>query len=224
MSRQGIAGWALLAVALAVPAAMFYRWRSGMQSAQGTAISKIARERIPAGGVFLKSPQQIKFTNPLDAQAPKMQPNFRPADVSSANQSVRISSTASQSPENPAAARAPSKAALAYDPSPGSYAMTVNRDPTLSPGDYDRLWELEKEKERKLHPVKKIRKIRRRPPVESTVHLEGIIYSPGNAKAIVNDETVGLGGVIGRVKVIRIMPNSVVFKYKNKTFIKTISR
>ncbi len=238
--RQSFWGWALLAAALAVPAFLFYRWREGMQGGQAAAISVIARSRMPAEGLFGRSPQQAKFQNPLDPSLAREQAS--PAQAGGAGipmspPTPRSAAEAKAVPRSPAdaqplapAQKAPVSLAVSRstDSAPASYAIHVARDPMLSPADFEKLRKMELEHEReewlRLHPPKKIKRKIYRPPIESMVHLMGIIVVQGNAQAIVNGNPVGVGGRIGKIRILRITKDSVVFGYGNKTFVKSMGK
>jgi len=239
--RPGALGWGLLAVVLAIPAFLFYRWKTGMQSTQAAAISVIARGRIPSGDLFGKSPEQTKFRNPLDSSddraasiAAKANAAI-PASPARASRPAAAAGPAAASPAPVAAKKIAQPAASVPAVSrssgvaPATYGIEVARDPTLSPADLSELRRIRLERARaewlRLHPSKKKKRKIYRPPIESTVHLEGIVYVPGNSMAIVNNNmTLKEGDRIGEIRVIKINKNSVVFGYGNKTFVKAMGK
>jgi len=236
--RQGALGWGLLAVVLAIPAFLFYRWKTGMQNTQAAAISEIARGRISSGDLFGKSPEQTKFQNPLDssggrAAAPGAKAN-EPLSGGAARASRPGATIASPAPvavKKIAAPAAPVASAIfqSSDTAPATYEIQVARDPTLSPADLSELRRIRLERAReewlRLHPPKRKKIKIYRPPIESTVHLEGIVYVPGNSMAIVNNNmTLKEGDHIGKIRVIKINRNSVIFGYENKTFVKAMGK
>ncbi|MDE2314047.1 MAG: hypothetical protein KGL04_07725 [Elusimicrobia bacterium] len=242
--RQGFWGWGFLAAALAVPAFLFYRWREGMQGGQTAAISVIARGRLPSGGLFGKSPEQAKFQNPLDSSSGRAAVPAKTGGAAASGSPAQAAPAPAPAAETRAASPAPAQAQPApmakkapasvpavptsADSAPAGYAVRVARDPMLSPADFKELRRMELEHERaewlRLHPPKKRKKEIYRPPIESTVHLMGIITVQGNAEAIVNDTPVGAGGRIGKVRILRITKDSVVFGYGNKTFVKSMGK
>ena len=103
------------------------------------------------------------------------------------------------------------------------------RDPTLSPYDIFKLQQAELEKNMKQEEVHEAaapaRRVRREPPIENSISLQGIIATPdeGN-KAIINGEMVSQGDMVGPVKILKITSQAVYFQYKKKKFVKTVSR
>jgi len=203
-----------------------------MQSTQAAAISEIARGRIPSGDIFGKSPGQTKFRNPLDSSGGRAAPIAAKADAALP---AAVAGPAAASPA-PAAAKKIAQPAASVpavsrssDAAPATYEIEVARDPTLSPADLSELRRLRLERARaewlRLHPPKRKKIKIYRPPIESTVHLEGIVYAPGNSMAIVNNNmTLKEGDRIGKIRVIKINKNSVVFGYGNKTFVKAMGK
>jgi len=70
MATKSSVGWVILAVALAVPGVLFYRWFSHLDKAQKRELSVKVRSRIPDGGPFAVSPNKNKLVNPMATPAP----------------------------------------------------------------------------------------------------------------------------------------------------------
>ena len=63
------------------------------------------------------------------------------------------------------------------------------------------------------------------PSPETQIELQGIISSPDGAnKAIVNNEVVGPGEMVGKVRVVRITDVGVTFEYKGKKFSRSVNK
>ena len=55
--------------------------------------------------------------------------------------------------------------------------------------------------------------------------LQGIISAPeGESKAIINNESVGVGEMVGKFRVLRITAAGVTFEYKGRRFTKSVNR
>lgn len=102
------------------------------------------------------------------------------------------------------------------------------RDPTLSPFDVMRMEQLRLEQEleaRRLEEERNRIRVKRDPPVDSLIDLQGVISTPDSGnKAIINGEIVGEGEIVSGAKVVRITTQGVVFLHKGRKFTKTISR
>ncbi len=145
----------------------------------------------------------------------------------------------------PAAVTAPVAGAPA-DAAPGgtgiSFSSTtasvvpLKRDPTLSPFDTLRMIEEEEAKRRAADDLENMKRAKRdggRPrkavvkDPKNMVNLQGIISNPESGfKAIVNDEVLGAGEMIGntKIKIIKITDLGVTFQYQGKRFSKGVSR
>ncbi|MDX6768469.1 MAG: hypothetical protein SF051_02985, partial [Elusimicrobiota bacterium] len=67
-AAKGGLGWAILAVALAIPGFLFYNWWTHLKAERQKAISQKARGRVPEGGVFsTPAPGAEKLVNPIAA-------------------------------------------------------------------------------------------------------------------------------------------------------------
>ena len=93
------------------------------------------------------------------------------------------------------------------------------RDPTLSPSDVDRL---NAPPPAKAPPPPIF--ARRAPRVQDTVSVQAIITVDGKRTAIVNDMSVSEGDRLGKITVLRIEADRVVFRSGDKTFSKALER
>jgi hypothetical protein len=212
-TRGGL-GWVILVAALAVPGVLFYNWWSHLKADREKAVAAKARGRVPEGGVF-QSPPSAKLVNPMDTTVSTVPVVRAPVDASSAVVVARPAPVADTVPA----------------PAPTGAAPPLKRDPTLSPFDQVRLMEedearrraaeeLENLKNRKIAP-----KVVKRVDPKTLVDLQGIISNPESGyKAIVNNEVVGIGELVGKVRIVRITEGGVVFDYKGQKFTKTVSR
>ncbi|MBI4677945.1 MAG: hypothetical protein HY748_10220 [Elusimicrobia bacterium] len=155
----------------------------------------------------------------VDATAPQAEPAPQPAAVeapAAAPQAPAPSAPAPQAQAAPGVEVAVSTADL---------AAVDWRDPLLSPYDQflieqDELERLIKRKE--VEDQARQAKARKDKPVEQTLSLQGIVAMPEGNKAIINNDMFGEGEWVGRtgIKVMKILPSSVTFSHKGRTFTK----
>jgi len=236
-SARGGLGWVILVVALAVPGVLFYNWWSHLKAEREKSVAAKAHARVPDGGVFQSSPN-AKLVNPMTpavstdtAAAPVAAAVSAPSAAGDAQAAVMTPVPA------PAAEPVSAAAAPAVDPavSTAPAAASLRRDPTMSPLDAVRIAQEEAAKRQaaedlaNLHAGRQNRgakKVKKKNPAD-TLELQGIISNPESGfKAIVNNEVVGAGEMIGStgIKVIRINDAGVVFEYQGKRFSKGVSR
>lgn len=227
-AAKGGLGWAILAAALAVPGFLFYNWWSHLKAERLKTISLKARGRVPAGGVFaLPAPSAVKLVNPV-AVATAAPAAAAPGTVPDA---LAVSSAAPAAVLSPAAAAPVDVVAQSSAPE----VAALPRDPMLSPMDIVRIQQEELERSLAEERMKEELISRSKPRVipeiriETYVDLQGIVANPdGGSKAIVNDVVVGVGETFearGRqVRVLKITAAGVTFQYKNKRFVKHVSR
>jgi hypothetical protein len=229
-ARSGL-GWMILVLALAVPGLLFYNWWSALKAEREKAVAAKAKERIPPGGVFSTPPADAagKLVNPIapsTAAAPA--PAGGPEDAAAASTVVAATPVAAPS-------STPAPAPPSVEPSVSSSVVPVislRRDPMLSPGDLVRIQQealerrlaeeaLRREQERRNRPAP----VKRAPPPETLIELQGIVESPdGDNKAIVNNEVVGVGEVVAGSRIVKITASGVVFEHKGRRFVKGVSR
>lgn len=232
-SRGGV-GWAILAVALAVPGFLFYNWWSHLKAEHDKGVAAKASKRLE-GGVF-QTPPATRLVNPISPSTAAAPGAARPA----AGVAMAANGPAGAPPATPApAAPAPVKAAAAVDPlavSTAAATITLSRDPMVSPMDLVRIREEEVRKaeeaeriRREAEEAKNRRTRKREPPkekpIERSIELQGIVATPeGATLAIVNGATVNEGesfvveGHSAKVKVVRITASIVTFEYKKRLF------
>ena len=221
-ARGGL-GWVILVVALAVPGVLFYNWWSHLKADRDKAVAAKARGRVPDGGVFQTSPS-AKLVNPM---APVVSTAAAPADAS-----VAVATGVATKDPMPTA-QVQEIAGTAPSPSFSSATVEValKRDPTLSPYDQVRLMEEEEARRRAAEELEALKNRKSAPRVvrkidpRTLVELQGIISNPESGfKAIVNNEVVGVGEIVNKVRIVRISDAGVVFDYKGQKFTKTVSR
>ena len=237
-NARGGLGWVILVVALAVPGVLFYNWWSHLKGDREKAVAAKARGRVPDGGVFQSSPN-AKLVNPMTpavstgTAAPQVAVST--LSVPAAAQAATIATPAGATPAvaiaTPTAATRPADISSAT-----AAALPLKRDPTMSPYDQVRLTEAEDAKRRAAEDLAamqaakanrgKPRKAVVRDPA-TLVNLQGIVSNPDSGfKAIVNDEVLGVGELVGstKVKIIKITDLGVTFSYQGKKFSKGVSR
>ena len=256
MATKSPAGWIILVLVLAVPGVLFYHWYTHLDQAQKKALNM--RVRIHDSGLFPSSNNKHKLVNPIaaahqqdSAPAPKTAAAAASVAVSS------VATVAAPQPAAAAVAFATQPAPGAPAVTPGGGALPTSatpatsptlvvdppapsfltwKDPTLSPYDHVRIKKMELDEQLRqqelrdaaLHQKPK-HQIKRTPPVEYSIDLQGIVSTAesGN-RAIVNGEVVGPGDTLktqaGPVKVLRITTQGVVFLHQNRKFSKTVSR
>ena len=112
--------------------------------------------------------------------------------------------------------------------------IVLARDPLLSPFDVVRIAEAEAKARRAQEELEnELRKRKagggKKPKTRgidpsTLVDLQGIVSTEAGDKAIVNGEVVGEGDQVGEIKIIKISQSAVVFLYRNKRFMKGISK
>jgi hypothetical protein len=65
---------------------------------------------------------------------------------------------------------------------------------------------------RKSEPV-----VKREPPIETRLKVQGIISTPDRKSAIVNNDVVNVGESVLGAKIVQITESAVVFNYKGRT-------
>ncbi len=194
MNPKGKMGWLLLALALLVPAVMFWNWWNALDSRPKEAARK------PSGGpVFGEVAMAAKLPNPMSAPV------------------LTVSSTVALARQEEAP-RAPAVSAPPAPPPPeAAKAPPFRRDPTLSP------------QESKLARTNELRSKLglagevQAPAIEKKVRLQGITLTQSARLAIVNDQVLREGQSLSNgVRVEKILQNTVIFKFKGKTFAKRL--
>lgn len=222
MIPRGWQGWAVLAVSLAVPAFMFWKWWRAVNPGVVEVVASKPRAS-PFGG---ENPA-YRLDNPIRAQSP----GATRVSVSTAPALPSAPSSVPAPPSAPAAARQPAPAppTAAQAQAPAGYNPRTPRDPTLSPNDVKRLAQLALEREAARRQAEsgaagRRPKKRAEPPIESRLRLMGIISSPRGDSAIVNDVIVHEGDRILGARVRRIAGNTVTFEHKKRVFSKSMRK
>lgn len=225
-SARGGLGWVILVVALAVPGVLFYNWWSHLKAEREKSVAAKAHGRVPEGGVFQAASPNAKLVNPM---TPAVSTDTAPAPVAAGG--------------TPPAAASDAQAAVSATPAPApipaaastvAAAAPLKRDPTMSPLDAVRIAQEEEARRRAAEDLANLnagrqarvtRKVKNNPV--DTLELQGIISNPESGfKAIVNNEVVGVGEMIGStgIKVLKINDLGVTFLYQGKRFSKGVSR
>ena len=236
-SARGGLGWVILVIALAVPGVLFFNWWSHLKADREKAVAAKARGRVPEGGVFQSSPN-AKLVNPMApaaSTAAVAAPAAAPADAApvAAPSAPAVASAATI--DAPAASSAPAEGgqAAAFAVSTAAF-VPLKRDPTLSPFDLVRILEEEEARRKAAEDLENAKRVRVRGPKKqkavdpaSQINLQGIVSNPDSGfKAIVNDEVLGVGELVGRtgIKIVKITDLGVTFLYQGKKFSKGVSR
>lgn len=250
----GKGAWALLGVALLVPCFLFYQWWARMDKAKKESLNQKIRSRginafdgagknkerlnnpMAQGDQTAAAAQAAQTVAPVPgaqaappvAAGPEAQPTQAPAPAPAAEPAQPA--PGAEPPPADAAAQPPAPSTAV----PGYYlagAGIPDRDPTLSPYDFLRLRRIEEEKLARILELQernKPRVVRKavEPPIERTIDLQGIVSNAeGENKAIINGEIFGEGELInGKVKILRIGAQSVVFAYKAKRFTMSVNQ
>ncbi len=228
-SARGGLGWVILVVALAVPGVLFYNWWSHLKAEREKSVAAKAHARVPDGGVFQSSPN-VKLVNP-------MTPAVSTDSASGVANAAVIASpvAAATAPPTPIPA-ADSVPAAAVSASTLAVATPLKRDPTMSPLDAVRIAQEEQARRQAAEDLANLnagrqnrgnKKVAKKKNPVDTLELQGIISNPESGfKAIVNNEVVGAGEMIGNtgIKVLKINDLGVTFLYQGKRFSKGVSR
>lgn len=237
-SLTSVLGWTLLVAVLAVPSFLFYNWWA---KSRQQAVAEMPQQE-PAQNIFpaqertappAAAPQPApavqpapKEQPPAAAQAPKSKP-VQEAAV----KPLREPSASAQAPEPAARPEVSTAAAQAVQPStaaaPGgsdqkpasAYKPRTDRDPTLSPDDYQRIKDAEAarlEAERQARWAERNRP--KAPDITSRLQLQGIV---GNA-AIINGEMYAVGQSVLGARIIKVGSNYVIVEHKGKKFRKVL--
>jgi len=244
-------GWAVLAVALAVPGFLFYNWSSRLKAEHDKTLSAKARGRVPDGGLFQTPPAAGRLVNPIvgstataagaapraamSAATPALPAAAKPGAVPAASGAPAVAGAPPAEAPAPAAARS---AASVAESTAAAAAFILPRDPLLSPLDLVRIEEYKEEMARRErarldalnhHPTKA--RAPREHPITDDIELQGIVTTPGeDPAAIVNNETLRRGqsftlqGHSGKVRIVNISADTVVFSYQNRQFKKVVSK
>jgi hypothetical protein len=163
-ARGGV-GWAILAVALAVPGFLFYNWWSHLKAEQAKAVAAKAHSRLE-GGVFQTPAAGGRLVNPMSASsgtvanggvapaaaattpataqaagmAPKPTPTPNPAAPVATTATPAAAASSTAAPPVPAAA---SSASAQSASAVSTTTITLSRDPMMSPMDLVRIRENE---------------------------------------------------------------------------------
>lgn len=244
-NARGGLGWVILVIALAVPGVLFFNWWSHLKADREKAVAAKARGRVPEGGVFQSSPN-AKLVNPMApaaSTAAVAAPAAAPADAAPAAAPVAAPVAAPSAPDvasaatidAPAASSAPAEGgqAAAFAVSTAAF-VPLKRDPTLSPFDLVRILEEEEARRKAAEDLENAKRVRVRGPKKqkavdpaSQINLQGIVSNPESGfKAIVNDEVLGVGELVGRtgIKIVKISDLGVTFLFQGKKFSKGVSR
>jgi hypothetical protein len=228
MNNKSILTWLIPVAALAVPGFLFYNWWSTLNATTRAQLEKKVKSNTGLT-LFLGGSVKPQLKNPLTPQpaAPVVQSTQTVAGVAKSSQTtvVAVSSGTAVAGANPAAAAAVAQSSAAANGAAAAEAVAIGRDPTLSPYDVVRIETDRMQRENAGHEINAA--IRRpehkpkEPPIEDSIELEGII----GKEVIVNGERYGEGELLmGKVKVLKITPSTVVFIYKNRKFSKSLGQ
>lgn len=242
-SFSGIIGWLLLVVVLAVPSVLFYNWWTGTRKSEAPV--QASTQRVSTAAIFTGAQDKPAAQPAAQAAAAAEAPVFQPAPVQPAVQSPPAPPATSAEPmasapraetrpveEAPIPAAGPlsvarstaadqgEAGAVPARTAPGSYfSPKSDRDPTMTPGDYQKIKDeersrLENERMRQLA----LHKQRKVAGGESRIRLQGVV---GNS-VIINGEMYSVGDTVAGVKVLKIGPDYLIGEYKGKKFKKIL--
>lgn len=229
---RGGLGWVILALALAVPGVLFYQWWTHLKAERERTVAAKARGRLPEGQVFEPASGATRLVNPMTS-APSTSAVVAAGTVPAIAAVLSAAAASSETAPGDEAASSQAVAHVADAVAVSTLAAQVlARDPMLSPFDLVRQQEEELKRrlaEQKLRDEREGRRktaLKREPPPETLVEVQGIIESlDGENRAIVNNEVVGVGDVVGRARVTRITAAGVIFVDRTgRRFIKTVNR
>lgn len=242
MMTKSTTGWMVLAFSLVVPGVLFYQWYAHLDKVHKHELNVKVRGRIPEGGPFAISPNKDKPVNPLveEVAASSTSADAQEIEESPVETAQETHPLALPVPQTTAPLPMPATPETTETASvPKIHASSVPaldflswRDPTMSPHDKVLLerWEVERQRQRtelkNPAPRKRPKSVDILKVIANTIELQGIISKPGGGKnqAIVNGEAYGEGDMVGKVKVVRITQQEVVFTYKDKRFVKSLNR
>lgn len=246
-SFSSLLAWLLLIAVLAVPSFLFYNWwsKSSKQSSAEVTPGTVTVNVFPSDeGSRSAAAQPAAVQQPAAAQAPVRQPAAAPAlQASPSKEPVRqpapVPAQAGEPEEEPPADNPPADNPPADNPPAGTppaqdqqavdgstvqarvsyYEPKSDRDPTLSPEDYRRIKELQRQREE----AERMRRMAdrnkpREPGPETYITLQGIV---GNA-AIVNGDMVNVGQSVRGVKIVKIGADYIIGEHKGKRFKKVM--
>jgi hypothetical protein len=220
MMSRGALGWVVLVVVLLVPVAGFLKWRAGIDNPRHGGPVLLRASSMP----FPKSDNTAP--NPHTVAGAQVQKNQSTNSISNSgggpksDLAVPISSATTLSA--PRAASAPVSNAAApmasnvnqTAPSVSSstasgYNPKTDRDPTLSPKEYDDI---------KKARLKLLQGQNRAYRIEDHIKLDGILATSEKVNAIVNGKLVEEGDTVSGVRIQRISVNCVYFDHKGHTY------
>lgn len=239
-SLTSVLGWTLLVAVLAVPSFLFYNWwnKSRQQAVAEMPQDAVPQNIFPAQEKAAPAPAvQQPAAAPQPApqaqaapreQAPAAQQPPKPAPAREAAAApLQEPSASAQAPAQPAVSTAAPQAvqqstpaAQGSEPKPVSvYKPKTDRDPTLSPDDYQRIKDAEAarlEAERQARIAERNRP--RAPDITSRLQLQGIV---GNA-AIINGDMYSVGQSVLGAKLLKVGANYIIVEHKGKKFRKVL--
>jgi cytoskeletal protein RodZ len=242
-SLTSVLGWTLLVAVLAVPSFLFYNWwnKSRQQAVseipQEAAAQNIfpAQDKGAAAHTAQPAPAAQAPAQQPQAAAPVVQPKPQQPDPAPAAQqpAPREPSASAQAPAAapaaqpavstaaPQAVQQSTAAAVGADGQKlvSSFKPRTDRDPTLSPDDYQRIKDAEaarKEAERQARMAELNRP--KAPDITSRLHLQGIV---GNA-AIINGDMYSVGQSVLGAKLVKVGANYIIVDHKGKKYRKLL--
>ena len=221
----------VLLLVLVLPVGGFFYWQKQQQSKRRAAM-KAAAAAASSAGMFQGAPPAATAAAP--AAAPGAAPAAAPAQMANAAAptAAPAASPAGKPTQDAPASAAPAVAAADAPVSTGAvaslFAPKSQRDPMQSVAERQTLEVLRTRetlgKELAARAAREAQSLNRkkRPAVESTVVLQGIMEIQGRLTALVNGEMVSKGQVIRGVKIVNISLTSVTFESKGKRFTKSV--
>ena len=224
-----VIGWLLMAVVLTVPSFLFYNWWTGTKN---EATVQIPAHSGSTATIFYDARDRSAVQPVVQASTAAGVSVFQAASVRRTDQSSVI---APVSTAVPMAAAGIQRVAWSTAAAQGggasltpvstrtaggsSFNPKYDHDPTMSPGDYQRVREAEQaklESERRLQLA--LRKQQYDAGGEGRIRLQGIV---GN-RVIINGEAYSVGDIVTGVKILKIGSNYLIGEYKGNKFRKIL--
>ena len=221
-SLSSLLGWLLLVAVLAVPSFLFYNWwtKSKQQSSAEMAQAPSPANIFPAADksqatapVLLSTPAPVVQSAPVPVRpaadpAAQDAPSDRPVPAAVVSTSAVVAAPVSTGAVQGVAVSTQTKKASYFSPK-------GDRDPTLSPADYQRIKEADMQKrDEELRRIRDARNAEKKDSCESRLKLQGIVGSA----VIINGDMYYAGQTIYGAKILKVGPDYILGECKGKRF------
>jgi hypothetical protein len=225
----------VLALALAVPALLFYGWWSRMDAAKKKELNRKIRDR-GVGAFSTSGRNKDRLANPISG-APEGPSSTEPAAAPVSTEPSVAPTEPLQAVVEPQPSPEPApvaESAVEVSTQTARYYLQASgmslRDPMLSPYDLIKIQREELERRLNDRAIQEEIAPKKRPKpreVMPSLDLQGIISTAdGEYQAIVNDNLVRQGDSVagGKIKVLKISASAVVFGWKTKKFTRSVNQ